>query len=184
MAPDAAQQIHGLAAQFASATAAGTGDGWLQPVSDFLRQIRSVFGMDVAFVSEFVDERRLFHVVSADVDRPELQAGMADPLIDTYCRMIVEGSLPRVIGDARAHPVAAGMPITERLGIGAYLSAVVTLRAGGVFGTVCCISHSARADLQERDALALQAVADAIALSIDTHGRLQSPIWNRGWTGR
>jgi GAF domain-containing protein len=79
--------------------------------------------------------------------------------------------LPCVIRNAPASVNAELQSITARLQIGAYLSAPVLLGNGQVFGTLCCISHQPREDLQQADAQALRALADAIAFGIEQRAR-------------
>ena len=69
---------------------------------------------------------------------------------------VLQGRLPPVIRDIRtANHEAALLPITERLGIGCYLSAPVILPDGRTFGTLCCFSRQARPDLVDEDGEAL-----------------------------
>ena len=138
------------------------------PLAFLLAQVRDALEMDVVFVSRIRAGRRVFGVVSAAGENDGLvQPGSSDPLLDTYCAQVVEGRIPRVITDTRQHPAVHALPVTRKLKISAYLSAVVTLPGGMVFGTVCCISHKSRPDLVESDAAALQAVANAIAAAVD-----------------
>ncbi|HEY8358562.1 MAG TPA: GAF domain-containing protein [Ramlibacter sp.] len=164
------------AAQIGVATADSTNDPVYLPIQEFLAQVRTVFRMDVAFVSEFAQDQRIFRVVSAAVDDPGIRVGEGDPTLDTYCRMVVEDRLDRCVPDTAASP-AAGMAVTRRLRIGAYLAATIRLTGGQVFGTLCCYSHTARLDLQDKDADILQVLADAVAASVDKHGDLRQRVW-------
>ena len=161
--------IHALAQEYAVATADAAKPSLYEPLSFLLAQVRQLLSMDVAFVSRFMDRKRLFEVVSIEGDAiAGLAAGDSDPLLDTYCQRIVDGRLPRVIRDTAQYEDASLLAVTQTLQIKAYLSAPVLLKNGTVFGTVCCISHKARLDLREADAAALQAVADAVARSVDS----------------
>lgn len=162
-------QLNKIAAEIAAATADHATHGHLRPLSSYLLEVREVLGMDIAFVSEFVDDRRVFAVVSASGEKPLIEPGASHPLLDTYCQRIVSGELPRLIPDTASEPGAAKLPVTRELRIGAYLSAPIVLRNGKVFGTLCCLSHVTRPDLRQSDADALEAVANAIALSVDRY---------------
>jgi GAF domain-containing protein len=167
-----AELVHGMAGEFARVTADDVSHPYWERVSTFLEQVRTVLGMDVAFVSRFTDERRVFEVVTVAADSPSaLACGLSDPLMETYCKRIVDGRLPCVIRNAPASVDAELQSITARLQIGAYLSAPVLLGNGQVFGTLCCISHQPREDLQQADAQALRALADAIAFGIEQRAR-------------
>lgn len=176
--PDRAEQVREAAASFAVATAGEATPRLYEPMTFLLAQVRQSLGMDVVFVSQFVDRERVFEVVSAAGERtPQIAPGHSDPLLDTYCERIATGRLPAVIRDTLAIGAAAELPITQTLQIRAYLSAPVVLANGKVFGTLCCISHSPRQDLRDRDAEALAEVARAVAASIDRNGRIRYASW-------
>lgn len=169
-----------VARQMSVVTADEASHDDLEPLSRFLAEVRQSMGMDVAFVSRFDGDLRRFQVVSvAPGSDPVVAAGGADALADTFCKLVVEGRLPLVVHDATEHPLAASMPITSRLRLRAYLSARIVLESGMVFGTLCCFSHAPRPDLQDLDAAALQAIADAMAANLDRHGRLTASL--RRW---
>lgn len=170
-------RLHEIAAEIAAATAEEATHPHLKPLSDYLGEIREALGMEIAFVSRFVDDRRVFKVVNLSGETSATIApGGSDPLLDTYCRRIVTGELPRLIPDTSALPEAAGLQITRKLRIGAYLSAPIVLKNNQVYGTLCCMSHAAQPHLRQHDADALAAVANAIAASIDRHGRITSHL--------
>ena len=139
-----------------------------KPLSDFLARVREALGMDIAFVSQFVDDQRVFRVVSVAAQEPPspVAPGNSDPLVDTYCKLVLEGRLPMAIPDTRESPEAQRLAITHQLRIGAYLSVPIVLKDGEVFGTLCCFSHVARPKLGHEEVLGLQDVANVIAASI------------------
>lgn len=138
-----------------------------QSLSEFLSRVRAALDMDIAFVSEFVDDRRVFRVVNAASGSTSVRVGLSDPLIDTYCKQVVEGRLPRAIPDTDELPSARQLEITQKLRIGAYLSVPIVLKDGHVYGTLCCFSHQARPGLGAAEVLGLQDVANVIARGID-----------------
>ena len=176
--PDPDAGLDASLREFAVSTAEGASPSLYEPLTRLLSSIRQHLRMDVVFISRFVDQQRVFQVVSTAGERPPgLSPGDSDPLLDTYCQRIVDGRLPRVIADTADSPEARSLPVTRKLGIGAYLSAPVVLPNGVVFGTVCCISHSPRPDLVDADARALAAVADSVAAAIDRKGRIDFKGW-------
>jgi GAF domain-containing protein len=179
--PDRTDLMRDAARAFGVASATGASPDLYEPMSFLLAQVRQALGMEIVFVSRFVDRARVFEVVSAAGDHAgQVVPGHSDPLLDTYCQRIVEGRLPAVIRDAQAVPAAFELPITQALQIRAYLSAVVVLANGTVFGTLCCISHSPRQDLRDQDAAALAEVAKAVAASIDRTGKIRYASWTGG----
>lgn len=170
--------LSGMARDFAVATAEGATDAGHKPLSAFLSRVRQALGMDIAFVCRFAEDRLIYQVVSAAADGPSAVApGNSDPLVDSYCKRIVEGRLPRFIPDSNALDETRSLPITQRLDIGAYLSVPILLQDGRVFGTICCFSHDPKPELSRDDADALQDVANAIAAGVDRSGQLRGDIW-------
>lgn len=168
-------QLSKITSEYAVATADFATRENHRELSQFLSRVREALGMDIAFVSQFVDDQRVFRVVSVAAEGPSPVApGNSDPLVDSYCKRVIEGRLPQAIPDTTASAEARNLAITERLRIGAYLSVPIVLKNGEVFGTLCCFSHLARPDLGEGEVLGLQDVASVIAASIDTDGAARS----------
>lgn len=176
--PDRVDRIRTAVEAYAVATSQDAQPELFRPLTFLLAQVRQSLGVDVVFVSKFVDRARVFEVVSAEGEAASrIAPGVSDPLLDTYCQRIVDGRLPAIIADTSALPEAAGLRITRSLNIHAYLSAPVVLPNGEVFGTVCCISHRTRPDLREIDARALASVAEAVAASVTRGGAIRYASW-------
>lgn len=167
--PSAARRLSEIAHSIALATSVGSSDERLRSLTPFLAQVREALHMEVAFVSQLLDEQRVFKVVSTSrTGDPVVEVGRSDALLDTYCLYVVQGRLPPVIRNIRSSShEAALLPITERLAIGCYVSAPVVLSNGQVFGTLCCFSSGERPDLVEADGQALREVARSIAAAVE-----------------
>ena len=62
----------------------------------------------------------------------------------TFCHFTIEGEVPLVIPDTRAHPVYRSVPTVESLGVAAYLGAPLVLLSGEVIGAFCAIDQVPR----------------------------------------
>ena len=133
-----------------------------------LSAIRTHLGMDVAFISEFVDGRRYFRAVDASAPSPPIQVGQSDPLEASFCQRVVDGRLPELMTDARLNAEAQTLPVTQQLPVGAHLSVPVRLRCGRIFGTLCCFSTDADPSLGHRDLALMRVLSDMLADQIDT----------------
>lgn len=93
-----------------------------------LRAARDHLGMDVAFITEFLDDgHRVFHYVDVrDPARAPVAPGMRLPLEEGYCQRVVEGTLPELIPDTSLLPAAMGLSATVDIPIGARRSACAT----------------------------------------------------------
>lgn len=131
-----------------------------------LRLVRQNLGLDVAFIGEFVGDRRIFRHVDAAV--PGLvREGEADLLEESYCARVVDGRLPELIPDTAGVPEAQRMPATRALPVGAHLSVPIRLSNGMVYGTFCCFGHSPDHSLNARDLAMLRTFAGLVAQRID-----------------
>ena len=127
-----------------------------------LRIVRTHLDMDVGFVSEFVDGRRVFRQVDARSASP-VKEGEADPLEESLCQRIAQGRLPELMCDAARHPLAETTSATRNAPIGAHLSVPLKLPDGHVFGTFCCFSFRPDHSLNERDLRIVRAFAAIVA---------------------
>jgi EAL domain-containing protein (putative c-di-GMP-specific phosphodiesterase class I) len=131
--------------------------------------------MDVAFVSEFRARERVFTNVDAG-DRTPIHAGDIRPLSEGYCQRVVDGHLPELINDAHLLPVAAALPETSAIPIGAHVAVPIRLSDGSVYGTLCCFSFLPDSSLTERDVQIMKAFAELLAVQID-----QDVVNHRRW---
>ncbi|MDO9090511.1 MAG: GAF domain-containing protein [Burkholderiaceae bacterium] len=157
--------------EYVVATAEGSDHASHEALSRLLRRVRQAFQMDCVFVSEFLEGRRIFrHVDSADEENPIVSAGGSDPLEESFCQRVVDGRLPMAMPDAAANAVAGGLPVTQKIGLGAHLSVPIYLPDGSVFGTLCCFSKKVQPGLGGSEVNALAAVANLIASSLCRDG--------------
>jgi EAL domain-containing protein (putative c-di-GMP-specific phosphodiesterase class I) len=138
------------------------------PVSlnQILRAVRSHLGMDVGFISEFVDGRRVFRHVETAEGRDCIEVGASDALEDSYCYWIAKGELPELIRDPSEHPLTEGFACTKSLPVGAHLSVPICLRDGKIYGTFCCFSSCPDQSLTQRDLATIKAFAQIAAEQI------------------
>lgn len=110
-----------------------------------LKLLRKRLGMDVAFVSQIADGRRTFKAVDSSPDFAPIEAGMSDPVEESWCQYVVEGRLPENMDNAAPY-VKAGQAPDPGFPIGTHLSTPVRLAGGKVYGTLCCFSRGLQAD--------------------------------------
>jgi EAL domain-containing protein (putative c-di-GMP-specific phosphodiesterase class I) len=142
------------------------GEGGRRLSTDALRAIRTHLGMEVAFVSEFVGENRVFRLVDAEWPACPVQVGSGGPLEDSYCQRVVDGRLPELIHDAGAVPAAAELEVTSTLPVGAHLAVPIRLSDGRVYGTLCCFSRTPDHSLNDRDLAIMRVFADLTAAQV------------------
>jgi EAL domain-containing protein (putative c-di-GMP-specific phosphodiesterase class I) len=144
----------------------------LLPAPDAIERLLALahtqLGMEVALVSEFTQDHQVVRIVAGDPQAFGLQIGGSAPLFDTYCRSVVSGYLPRVIPDARADGRARDLEVTWEAGIGSYIGVPIRFSDGRIYGSLCCLSHSANPSLRERDADFMTMLAGLIGQEFET----------------
>ncbi|HVY84810.1 MAG TPA: EAL domain-containing protein [Caulobacterales bacterium] len=140
-------------------------------IQKVLQIVRAHLDMDVGFVSEFSEGRRVFRHADAKVENSPVVVGNSDPLEESYCQRVVDGRLPPIIHDATQTPAALELPVTTALPVGAHISVPIRLPDGRLYGTFCCFSFTADHTLNERDLRMLRAfaaiAADLIAAELE-----------------
>ncbi|MEX2324199.1 MAG: EAL domain-containing protein, partial [Nitriliruptoraceae bacterium] len=132
-------------------------------IATVLRLIRKRFGLDVSFVSQVHDGKRTFRFVDTHDGDAVVRAGESDPVEDSYCGYVLDGSLPQFLPDPAQHPVSAAMPATHGIPVGTHLSVPITFSDGAVYGTLCSFGYDVHDDLDERDIDVLHVLAGMIA---------------------
>lgn len=136
-------------------------------MQESLSSIRRHLGMDVAFISQFLDGRRFFRAVDSEGDVASIEVGGSDPLEDSYCQRVVDGRLPELMPDAFENQEAMSLPATAIVPVRAHLSVPIRLSNGEIYGTYCCFSHTADQSLNDRDLGMLRVFADFLAKQIE-----------------
>ncbi|WKB52228.1 GAF domain-containing protein [Eleftheria terrae] len=150
-------------------------------VAEVLSLLRERLSMDVVFVSQFVDGRRVFRFVDAGRAASPVQVGDSDPLEQSFCKFVVEGRLPQAIPDMAALPPVDGLP-QPPMRIGAHLSTPIVLKDGTVYGTLCCFSSSPNPALQQRELTQLRHCAQLVARKLELAAREPERPGAAEWT--
>ena len=147
----------------AAAMTAGPDDiGAGDHINRMLGIVREHLGMEVAFVSQFVEGRRVFRQIDARGATP-IVVGGSDALEDSFCQRVVDGRLPQLMKDAWQYTEALTLPATRSLPVGSHLSVPLHMPDGEVYGTFCCFSHVPDKSLNARDLSVMQAFAAIMA---------------------
>jgi EAL domain-containing protein (putative c-di-GMP-specific phosphodiesterase class I) len=150
---------------FLSAQSAAGPEG-RSPVDAILDAVRQHLGMEIAFASRYVGDRREFTHISTDLPLPH-RPGDGDPKEDSYCWHILHGRLPELIHNAADLPFAQTLPITGALPVGCHMDIPLRLRDGSVYGSFCCLSRNADYSLTGRDLATMRAFADLAVTQIE-----------------
>lgn len=137
-------------------------------IMESLHSVRTLLGMEIAFISEFKDGRRIFRYVdTADDIVPIISVGDSNPLEESYCQRVVDGRLPELIRNAQQNPEALTLPATTAVPVGAHLSVPIRFSDGHIYGTFCCFCTSPDDTLNDRDIRAMRLFADVTSKVIE-----------------
>ncbi|MFC3688658.1 EAL domain-containing protein [Aquipuribacter hungaricus] len=129
-----------------------------------LAGLRQRLGFDVAFVGQFRDGNRVVEAVDSDPeDASILEAGLSEPLEQSYCARVADGRLPEFVHDARAQPAVQDLPATRGLPVGTHLSVPIRYSDGDVYGTLCGFTQTPDPGIRERDLGVMRLVARLLA---------------------
>lgn len=128
-----------------------------------LRALRTHLGMDVAFVSELRDGRRIFRYVDAAPGVTAVQIGTSHSVEETFCQRVVDLELPELIPDVSRVAAAADLAASSAIPIGAHLCVPIRLYDGSVYGTLGCFSAKAKASVNDRDLSMMRVFAELVA---------------------
>ena len=111
-------------------------------IERILRSVRGHLGVEIAFVSRYVenDQRELTHV-SSDMDLP-MGAGYREDREDSYCWHVLQGRLPELIQDPADHPLTQKLAITDFLPVGCHINTPLRLADGTVWGSFCALGRT------------------------------------------
>lgn len=143
-------------------------------LNKILSIIRKHLNMDVAFISQFVDGKRVFKFVDTESDNPPMHVGDSDPLEETYCQRIVDDSLSNITQNTSDNDITKELPITDKLSIGSYMGVPIVLSTGETFGTFCCYKESSDYSLNTRDLSFLNAISDIASSLIEQNITLEN----------
>jgi GAF domain-containing protein len=138
-----------------------------QRIEDSLRAARELLGMDIAWIAEFRDGKKVFRTIDGDGDSFGFSEGAEMPLDGSYCKRVVLGTIPNLIADSAAEPGVRDLEVTASAGIASYVGVPIQLVDGTVYGTLCAASHRPNGSLTERDVEYLRGISRRVAAHIE-----------------
>ncbi|MFT6345007.1 MAG: EAL domain-containing protein (putative c-di-GMP-specific phosphodiesterase class I) [Paraglaciecola sp.] len=143
-------------------------------LNKLLSIVRKHLDMEVAFISKFVKNNRVFEVVNSKSDMLPINVNDSDPIEETYCAKIVNNVIPNIIHNTKEHALTSKLSITDKLSIGSYIGVPIKLSSGKIYGTFCCYKLSPDDTLNKRDLSFLSAIADIATELIEKNVETES----------
>jgi signal transduction histidine kinase len=169
----AAAQLTTLSEVASEITSEGASERIPETIEWVLEAARVELGMEVAFVSEFTEQRMVFRKLVGEAESFGWKEDKSVPLDDTFCQLLLEGRLPNVIPDAEADGRVNFLNVTGKADIGSYVGAPIRFSDGSLYGTFCVLSHSPEPSLVERDAQFMRVLARLVAEQIERERHLR-----------
>jgi len=98
--------------------------------------------LDVAYLSEFRDGRRLYRAVSGDSESFNLSHTHGLPADATFDHRMAAGAIANVIRDTSADERVSDLFVTRHARIGAYVGVPIQLSDGTLYGALAGVSHA------------------------------------------
>ena len=136
-----------------------------------LSSAKEALDMEIAIVTQFVGDRLVFRAVAGDASSFGFEEGGSIPLKESYCKRVIEGSLPNTLPDAGNDGRVRDLEMTRGAGIGAYAGFPLVLSDGRPYGTLCCLSHSPDPWLAERDLELMAKLAQGLVRRLEDDHR-------------
>jgi diguanylate cyclase (GGDEF)-like protein len=143
--------------------------------------------LDAAFIAQLTDAGHVYAAVAGDADVFGLSVGDAIPTVNdnglaelrgpvqqtAFCRLLLAGEIPAVVGDAAADERLADLIVPPGVSIGAFIGVPLRLPDGEPFGALCGLSRTPRLDLDERDARFMSMLGEVIVDELGTRDAQQ-----------
>lgn len=153
-----------------------TGDDDSYLIDKALETVRAHLGMEIAYLTEFVDGDSVFRQVSAPGLENVLKPGDKISLQEVYCMHILEGRLPEMMPDTSDFPLAMSMPVTSDLPVGSHVSIPIKRRDGSAYGSFCCLSTKPNRSLNQRDLETMRLFADLVSHQVNKRLQISSEL--------
>jgi GAF domain-containing protein len=141
-----------------------------ETIERLLSMVREAMKMVVAFVSEFAGDRLVFRALEGDAESFGWRESESFPLDESYCKRVLDGTLPNVVPDAKSEDLTKDLWVTSEADIGSYAAVPVVLPDGRPYGTLCCVSHKPDPRLRERDLGLMEGVARELSRQLKREG--------------
>ncbi|MEL6958206.1 MAG: EAL domain-containing protein [Pseudomonadota bacterium] len=132
-------------------------------IRNALSFVRRHLDMEMAYLTEFHDDKVVFRTVVAPGLEHVLKPGSATPIEETYCGKVLTGDLPELIPDTSELEVARHLTVTDEVPIRSHISVPLRRNTGEVLGMFCCSSRTPRPNLNIRDLDVVRAFAGIAA---------------------
>ncbi len=150
----------------------GGSDQQPETIESLLSLVRENLEMDVAFISEFAEDRLVFRALEGDAKSFGWREGKSVPLDASYCKRMLDGRIPNIVSDAKDEDWTKNLWVTSEADIGSYVAIPLVLSDGRLYGTLCCVSHTPDPWLRERDLRLMERIARELVERLERNGNL------------
>ena len=125
--------------------------------------------MQLSYISEWEGDELVYRQLERSHPGflADVEVGAREPLEETYCKQVVDGTMPPLVSDTRNDPRTREFFSEYDPGIGAICSVPLILSDGRLWGTFCVAGGQADPGLAERDLAFMQILAQLVADDIE-----------------
>ncbi len=122
---------------------------------------REELDMDVAMLTEVVEDEEIARHASGRWGSIETLVGSPLPLEDTFCARMLEGRISGFVADADNDERVSDVRARTMFGVGAYIGVPLTPDQGRLY-VLCCLASEARPALSEADVSFLRGLGESL----------------------
>lgn len=130
-------------------------------IASLLRLVREQLDLEVIFVGEFVEGRRVFRHIAARDGNAIIKIGESHPIDETACLRILDGRMPRLVHSVARIRVQQGLPDYYDA-LGAHIGVPLRCADGRYYGMLCGFSFGPCEQIKERDVRRLEIAAENV----------------------
>lgn len=145
-------------------------------VERILSIAREHLGMDVAFLSEFVQGKQVYRTMAGDAASFGIREGGSIALEGTFCQRLIDGRISNIVIDSSNEEQVRDLDVTREAGIGSYVGVPLRFTDGRLYGTLCCLSHMPDPSLRSRDAEVVKMLGQLILEQLE-----REELASKGW---
>ncbi|MFN2464292.1 MAG: PAS domain S-box protein [Candidatus Dormibacteria bacterium] len=130
--------------------------------------VRQHLGMDLVFLSEFIEDEQVFRFLEGDEGSFGVRTNLAVPLESTYCQRMVAGQIDHLVRNVRQDPALRDLKLTKPADIGTYLGVPMRTSDDKLYGSLCAVSHEVKDQVGQRDVEMVRVIARLLAEHLET----------------
>lgn len=139
----------------------------VQRIDGAIAFAREATGMELAYLTELAGDEQIYRAAAGESESFDVAVGEGRPLERSYCERMISGRIPRAVPNTSENEELRDLATTRTGNIAAYAGVPVRLSNGGLYGTLCVVSHNPHPELGAKQVSLLEMLARIVASGIE-----------------